>query len=419
MKEKLVHLLRRGAAVLNPLVSWFLAEGRISSFVRGAIFVGTASMLGLYLALTLFVSDEVVLGKIRGLAASRGFTVSAGGVGYSPFGSVTLDDVVISSTEGKELLTVGELSLSPRLLPLLRGVLAATVNLEDIDGTDGALRFSYDPGDDFCAEIKARTAPLTVLRVIWPEVELEGTLDGKAEFCEEQKKASAAIDLRAEGVRLGGVVYGLTLGKPVSLGEVVIRAETKEGKLEIEDLRAEGDLLLEVTGKVTLNAPNYKSSRLELSAHIEEKRSGALKDLSLLELALSRFKGANDTYAIKITGTVQNPAVRRDTASVRSSRSSGKEREKGAARRKDRDEKRDDRPSRSLGSEAFSSPEPPKGKASSEEKVRTEEPDKGTAKEDAKETTKEAPTSKETTETRSATKEETAKDSTKETEDNP
>ncbi len=415
MREKTAHILRRGGAFAASIAAGLLAEGRLAVFIRGALFVGAASMLGLYLALVLFVPDELVIGKARQMASSKGLSLAVEDVDYSPFGAVILEGVTVGDEEGKDLLTIGSLTVSPRFLSLLRGSPAVTVTLKDIGGSGGSLKLRYEPGDDFCVALVGNDTPLSVLRLLWPKMKIEGRLNGEAEFCEEQKKTAATADLRAEEVKLDGVIYGITLDKPLNLGTVVIRGETKENRFDVEELSADGDFLLEATGKVTLNAQSYKNSRIEISAQIEEKRSGALQELPLLALALARFKGPDGNYAVKVTGTVQNPAVRRDTASVRSSRAGAKEKESGAAKRKERDRKKEERPDRSSGTETPPVKEPPKEKVATEERTRTEEPDKEPPKETAQETT----ITKEAAENKAVPKEETAKEHTKETEDNP
>ncbi len=419
MREKTAQVLRRGGAFAASLAARLFAEGRLAAFIRGALFVGAASTVGLYLALALFVPDELVVGKARQMAALRGLSLIVEDVDYSPFGAVVLEGVTVGDEEGKEFLTIGSLTVAPRFLSFLRGTPAATATLKDIGGAGGSLKLRYESGEDFCAALEGDEAPLSVIRLLWPKMEIEGWLNGEAEFCEEQKKTTATADLRAEEVKLGGVVYGLTLDKPVNLGEVVIRAGTKEGKLEVEELSADGDFLLEATGKVTLNAQSYKNSRLEISAQIEEKRRGALQELPLLELALARFKGSDGNYAVKVTGTLQNPAVRRDTAAIRSSRVAGKERESGASRRKERDRKREERSERTSGTETSPAQEPPKEKAPVEEKTKLEEPDREPTKDAEKEAAKESSAAKDNTGSKNSPKEEPAKEPTKETEDNP
>ena len=310
MTKRLLHTIRRFAASFDKLTRRFTPEGRLASFGRGALFVGVASTIGLYSALVLFVPESVVMNYLNTLLAHQGLSVTAEDLDYSPFIAVTLDDVAIRDSQGKTLLTVGSLKLSPRLLPLLRGTLAATATFTDINGNGGRLTVRYDPGDDPCISFKGRDVSLDPLRLLFPTIELEGTLNGEAEFCEEKGKVVGEVNTTVRGAKLGGTVYGLTLEKPVELGEIVVTGTAKEGKLEVEKVNIEGAFAVEVTGKVTLNSQNYQNSRLELFVTIQEKKSGAMQELPILDLALARFKNPEGGYALKICLLYTSPSPR-------------------------------------------------------------------------------------------------------------
>ncbi len=183
MKERITSLFHRITTILAPLSARLFAEGRLAAFIRGTLFVGAASTVGLYLALDLFIPDEAFLGMVNRAAASRDLAVEVENVGFSPFGSVMLDDLTVKNQEGKKVLTIGSLTLSPHLWPLLRGEFGATATLTDIGGAGGTLKIRYDPGEEFCVGIEGTEAPLSALRLFWPDLEIGGAFDGEALFC--------------------------------------------------------------------------------------------------------------------------------------------------------------------------------------------------------------------------------------------
>jgi type II secretion system protein N len=375
MKETLMRLWGRAAAVLEPLFRKLFAGGRAASLVRGSLFIGAASTIGMYLALTLFVPDDLVLSKLNGALAGQGLAVEAADIDYSPSIAVSLDDGALKS--GTEtLLTFGELTVSPSLWSVVTGAPSATVVIEDIDGKGGRLTVEVGSGDEPCYRLEADEAPLTLLRALWPEVIVDGTLNGSAEFCRE-KKLSGEIDITATDTALGGKVYGLELEKSILLGAVEISGIIKENKLDIRKMTALGDLDMEVEGKVSLNPGSLKNSRLELSADLKEKKEGAIKQIPLLELALSRFKDPGGGYSMKISGQISGPSVRRDSRANRPPRNAkpnfgngadkDKKREKEKEKEKEKEEKITEK-SPTRGAEKEPEPEP-------EEKDETPVPD--------------------------------------------
>ncbi len=339
MKERLILLWGRAVTQLEPLFRKLFTGGRVASLVRGSLFVGAASTIGMYLALTLFVPDDLVLSKLNGALAGRGLAVEAADIDYSPFLSASLDDGAVKSG-ADTLLTFGELIVSPSLWSVVTGDPAVTVTIVDIDGKGGVLTVEIGSGDEPCYRLDADDAPLALLRALWPDVIIDGVLNGSAEFCRE-KKLSGEIDLAATDAALGGKVYGLELEKSIVLGAVDISGSIKENKLDIRKMTASGDLDMEVDGKVTLNPSNLKSSRLELNADLKEKKEGAIKQIPLLELALSRFKDPGGGYTMKISGPVSGPSVRRDTRANRPPRNTKPDFGNGADKEKKKEKERD------------------------------------------------------------------------------
>lgn len=315
MKEKLILLWGRLVAAAAPHIRKFFTGGRVASLVRGSLFVGAASTVGLYLALTLFIPDDLVLSKLNGALAGRGITVEAKKVAYSIFLSATLEDGAVRS-EGETLLTFGKLTLSPSLWSLLSGSPSVTITIKNVDGQGGKLEVAIGSGEEPCYHVEADEMPLALIRALWPDVRMGGTLNGTAEFCRE-KKLSGELDLVATATTLGGKVYGLELEKDLLLGEVTLSGIIKDNKLEIRKMTALGDFDMQVEGKVVLNPSSYKSSRLEISADLKEKKAEAVKQVPILEFALSRFKEPGGGYAVKISGLLSGPSVRRDTRANR------------------------------------------------------------------------------------------------------
>jgi len=371
MKETLIRLWGRAAATTAPLFQKLLTGGRVASLVRGSLFVGAASTVGLYLALTLFVPDDLVLSKINGALAGRGVSVEAKDVGYSIFLSATLEDGSVLS-EGETLLTFGELTISPSLWSLLTGAPSVTVTIEDVDEQGGVLEIAVGSGEEPCYHLEADEMPLSLLRALWPEVRIGGALSGTAEFCKE-KKLSGELDLTATPVTLGGKVYGLELEKNILLGEVVLSGAIKDNKLDIRKMTAVGDLDMQVEGKVTLNPQNYKSSRLDISADLKEKKEGAIKQVPLLEMALSRFKDPAGGYALKISGMMSSPSVRRDMRTNRPARTAKPDFGSGNdARPSEKEKEKEKSPARAAAKKTEEEPPAP---AAPEEKDKDKNPD--------------------------------------------
>lgn len=331
MKDKIMLLWDRTVEASGPFLRKLLAGGRIASFLRGSLFVGAASTVGLYLALELFIPDELVLTKVNTALAERGLTVEAESIGYSIFLAASLENGTVRSG-GKTVLTFGDLTLAPSFWSLLTGAPSLTVTVEDIEGKGGELAVEMGSGEEPCYHLEAQEAPLALLQALWPEIAVGGALNGTAEFCRE-KKLSGEFSLSATGVTLGGTVYGLALEKELVLGTVELNGLIKENKLDLREMSAIGDLDLQVDGKVTLNPATIKNSRLDLTADLREKKEGAVAQIPLLELALSRFKDPGGGYAMKISGNLSGPSVRRDTRANRPARTAKPDFSEGAAAR--------------------------------------------------------------------------------------
>jgi len=287
--------------------------GRLAAAVRGALFIGAASMIGWYLALTLFLPKDLVLGRIDQAAAGFDLKIEAESVGYSVFIAATLKDGAVVGATGETLMTFDRLTVSPDLFSLLTDTPSATVTIEDIDGKGGELTVAFGTGEEACYRLEAEEMPLSMTRLLWPDVRMGGVMNGQVDLC-KGKKMSGELSIAMREALLGGKVYGLELEKDIELGAIDIDAIIKDNKLDLRKMQSDGAVEIEVTGKVTVNPSNYKNSRLDLNATLTEKKEGFLKSLPIVELALSRF-GTGGGYAVKMTGPLSSPSVRQGSRS--------------------------------------------------------------------------------------------------------
>lgn len=308
MKERIVSALRGLRPLLQIVGLRLFRGGRPAAIARGALFIGAASMIGWYLALTLFLPKELVLGKINAVAAAHDLTIEAEDIGYSVFVAATLKEGKVTTTGGEPLMDFGRLTVSPSLFSLLTDAPSAVVTIRDINGKGGELKVSFGTGEEACYQLEAEEVPLSISRLLWPDVRMEGVMTGQVDLC-KGKKLSGEISIAMREALLGGKVYGLELEKDIELGTIDIEAFIKDNKLELRKMQSDGAVEIEVTGKVTMNPSNYKNSRLDLNATLTEKKEGFLKSLPIVELALSRF-GTGGGYAVKMTGPLSSPSVR-------------------------------------------------------------------------------------------------------------
>lgn len=313
MKERIVSVLQDLWPLLQTIGHRLFGGGRFAAIARGALFIGAASMIGWYLALTLFLPRDLVLGRINGAAAGFGLTVEAEDIGYSVFIAATMKEGAVIGAAGETLMTFDRLTVSPALFSLLTDAPSATVTIEDINGKGGALTVSFGTGEEACYRLDAEEVPLSISRLLWADVRMDGLMNGQVDIC-KGKKMSGEISIAMRETMLGGKVYGLELEKDIELGAIDIEGSIKDNKLDIRKMQSDGAVEMEVTGKVTMNPSNYKNSRLDLNATLTEKKEGFLKSLPIIELALSRF-GTGGGYAVKMTGPLSSPSVRQGSRS--------------------------------------------------------------------------------------------------------
>jgi type II secretion system protein N len=131
-----------------------------------------------------------------------------------------------------------------------------------------------------------------------------------------QKLDSATISAKSKNLKipsqvLGGGAQGMSLAIPsIFLQNFDLKAKLIRGTdLDIVKLtlgNSEAPVFANFTGKITLNQKLPGKSKLDIKGELQFSEE-FLKSFVILKLFLAKFESDNDTYKIKIKGTLDNP----------------------------------------------------------------------------------------------------------------
>ena len=211
------------------------------------------------------------------------------------------------------LVEVSRVWVRPSLRALVRGnPYAAEVQADLYGGSaDGNLDFTAGTVAGDLSWQALDLGRYRTLAALLQEGQITGRLSGHVEFENRGKtldSAQAGGDVVVDGVALAGVkVEGFTL-PDLSFKQVRLKFTLRSGRLEVQELVANGDVSLQGSGQVVLRNP-IADSALNLRATILPTATTPDGVKAMISL-IPRPPGSKPDAPVTVTGTLTRPRVR-------------------------------------------------------------------------------------------------------------
>jgi type II secretion system protein N len=261
--------------------------------------------LCLFLALTiLFFPAGAIKGVIDELLAREGYSLQTASFGKAlPLG-IKARGVVLASERGR-LLTADEFTARLRLLPLLRGRLAAGITIRTGGGSVAAELGSGGESTVRFGDISLETVPFFTTIA---GAQVKGLLRGSGKLQGAGAKARGSLQLEVVGADLRGMKIGETPLPDAGYRTVQGALRIGGGKAELESLTLQGDsLYVRLKGDFPLTAP-IAAAPLNLTLELMPKPE-FLEQQKFIFLLLAKYLASPGHYQIPIRGVLARPSL--------------------------------------------------------------------------------------------------------------
>ncbi|MCK5808610.1 type II secretion system protein GspN [bacterium] len=338
MKQYLEKLTALLAPILEKLRGSLHLHGALFSFAKKTLFIVTAALFGLWLALNFTLPVGVVMSMVNKPLFERDYGLEVESLGYFPLKTFSLEDGTFTQ-KGENVLTFSELSYSPSLWGILTGKGSGNLFIEDISGKDNYIDASFSLGEFPCYDVTLEDIPLDFLTRLsgTSDASLRGDIDGHIDFCvlkatlpvkkSKRKRRSTSTARNIEGefsLALHDIVFKGKVQTPMGkldvgrilFGDIVFNGVMEKKLLKINTFTIDGIFAITVTGDIRLNLKNSSLSRLNLVVSMEIKDEKAVKKNTSLSTVLSFLAQYQDRknkqqYHFDLKGTLSSPSVQK------------------------------------------------------------------------------------------------------------
>ncbi len=296
----------------------FLSD-RFSAFIRSAVFVVSAMILGSLFALKMFFPGEYVLNMINNYLFSRDMGLVAHDIVYSPLKTVSIVDGKLTK-KGELLVLFDEISFAPSISGVFSGAHSGTLSVSGVNNKKGdfILDFNAAPGGCFSAYFDE--FPAEFFRIFKDDIGLKGKLSGDANICTatENKKFSGEVEVEGEDFVFNGSIptaMGPLSIEDTNLGNIKLSGETEGGVFNIETIEVDGLLKIRGSGELKINSTVLERSQININMEISVEDEDELEKNQTLSIAMSQMRRYKDNktgaFLIKVYGQLANPRLGR------------------------------------------------------------------------------------------------------------
>ena len=275
---------------------------KIARYVTGAV---TALLLFILLTIV-FIPRQAILDALNRGLADQGLSLSAASFGKAlPLG-LRGTGWTLSSPRGP-LLTLDRASARLQLLPLLRGILAVTM-----EGTAGSGRIAATATSAAKGTLMVGIKGLSLEQIPFfatvTGVKAAGIVNCQVDISGIAGRGSGSVRLDARGVDLRGVTLGETPLPDAAYQTVQGMLRIRSGSGSVESFTLQGDgLYVRIKGSIRPGT-SLPDSPLELTLELMPKPE-FLEKQKFVFLLLARYLDTPGHYQIPVKGTLGKPAI--------------------------------------------------------------------------------------------------------------
>ncbi|MFN8627759.1 MAG: type II secretion system protein GspN [Candidatus Binatia bacterium] len=279
---------------------------------RTALYAGYTAVLFLLFLLVTFPHELVVR---RALSGARGpAAIDFSGVRFAWFSGYEIDGVRVTSVDGQTpYLECSRLWVRPALAALLRGNPYDFLLRAELYGGDanGEVRIG---GSSMAGTLQWKDLSLgryRTLTAILDEGQLAGRVSGAVNFegrAPNLNPGQGTGELVVEGAALTGAKIAGFPVPDLRLRQTKAKFTVREGRLEVQEFQATGDVDVQASGNIVFRDPP-EESMLNLRVTIQSSLATPDAVKTLVGL-IPRPPGAKPDAPITVTGTLARPHVR-------------------------------------------------------------------------------------------------------------